>query len=138
MSDLEGKKKIAVIGSGTFEDYEMLARILDKNAPKIKLIVSGAIRGADTLATQWATERGVPYLVMPARWKDENGAHDRGAGFRRNRELIAYADVVLAFYDGESRGTKHSIEIAQQLNKPLKVFNFQPKPAAAESVEKAA
>lgn len=123
--NLEGKK-VAVIGSRSFNDREKLYSVLNKNKDKIKLVVSGGARGADTLATQWASDYGVPYLVFPALWRNpETLAFDRGAGMRRNRLIIEYSDVVIAFYDGSSRGTANSIEIAQQLKKPIKIILFQ-------------
>lgn len=118
-------KRVAVIGSRTFTDRQRLYDVLNKNKDKIKLIVSGGANGADTLATNWASDYGVPYLVFPALWRDpETGIHDRGAGFRRNRHIIEYSDVVIAFYDGVSRGTANSLEIAKQLNKPIKIISF--------------
>jgi predicted Rossmann fold nucleotide-binding protein DprA/Smf involved in DNA uptake len=121
-------KKVAVIGSRNFSDKERLFKILDNNKDRIKVIVSGGAQGADSLAQEWAKERGFPCLIFYPRWKDENGKHDRGAGFRRNRLIINYSDVVLAFWDEQSRGTKNSIDIATQLNKPVKVFKFTPPP----------
>jgi len=127
--NLDGKK-VAVIGSRSFSDREKLYSVLTKNKPKIKLIVSGGARGADTLATQWASDYGVPYLVFPALWRDpETLAFDRGAGFRRNRLIVEYADHVIAFWDGVSGGTQNSIDIAKELNKPVTIISF-------ESVEK--
>ena len=123
--NLEGKK-VAVIGSRSFNDREKLYSVLTKNKAKIKLIVSGGARGADTLATQWATDYGVPYLVFPALWRNpETLAFDRGAGFRRNRLIVEYADHVIAFWDGVSGGTQNSIDIARQLNKPVTIISFE-------------
>jgi predicted Rossmann fold nucleotide-binding protein DprA/Smf involved in DNA uptake len=123
--NLEGKK-VAVIGSRSFSDREKLYSVLTKNKAKIKLIVSGGARGADTLATQWATDYGVPYLVFPALWRNpETLAFDRGAGMRRNRLIVEYADHVIAFWDGISKGTLNSIETAKQLNKPVTIISFE-------------
>jgi predicted Rossmann fold nucleotide-binding protein DprA/Smf involved in DNA uptake len=135
--NLEGKK-VAVIGSRSFSDREKLYSVLTKNKAKIKLIVSGGARGADTLATQWATDYGVPYLVFPALWRNpETLAFDRGAGMRRNRLIVEYSDVVIAFYDGSSKGTANSIEIAKQLNKPLKIILFESVQEASEPSQEA-
>jgi predicted Rossmann fold nucleotide-binding protein DprA/Smf involved in DNA uptake len=119
-------KRVAVIGSRTFQDKDRLYKILDKNKNKIKMIVSGGAAGADSLANEWAKERGFPCLIFYPKWKTEDGQHDRGAGFRRNFNIIQTADVVLAFWDKVSRGTKNSIEIAEKLGKPVKVIEFGP------------
>lgn len=117
-------KRLAVIGSRTCTDEAFVFRVLDKNKDKIKLIVSGGAAGADSLATAWATKNGVPFLVFPAKWHDENGKYDRGAGFRRNRDIVQYCDMVLAFWDGVSKGTENSLQIAEQLKKPVKIIQF--------------
>ena len=119
---------VAVIGSRSFNDKQMLYDFLTPKRHKIRQIVSGGARGADTLATTWAAEYGVPYLVFPALWRDpETGLPDKGAGFRRNWHIIDCADVVICFWDGVSRGTQHSMDIAKQLNKPVQIVKFEPK-----------
>jgi len=119
------KFRLAVIGSRTFADKNRLFKILDTNKHQIKLIVSGGANGADTLATYWARERGIPYLVFPALWHDpETGLVDKGAGFRRNWDIIRQAEKVLAFWDGTSKGTANSLDIAKQLGKPVKIIKI--------------
>jgi hypothetical protein len=119
------KKKVAVVGSRTCLDRELVYRVLTKNRSKISLIVSGGAEGADTLAVKWATDYGVPYLTFPALWHDpDTGKFDRSAGYRRNREIVKASDVVLAFWDKKSPGTKLTINIAKELKKPLKIFEF--------------
>lgn len=119
--------KLAVIGSRTFDDKELLYKILDANFHKIDLIVSGGARGADTLSQEWANERGVPYLIYPARWYSMDGVYDRGAGFRRNIKIVNACDKMLVFYDGASKGTRHSLDLAEQKGKPVKIISFIPK-----------
>lgn len=120
-------KRVAVIGSRSFTDKDKLNEVLNKNKDKIKMIVSGGAKGADSLAAEWAHENGYPYLVFPARWRDPvTGLHDKGAGFRRNINIVKTADVIICFWDGKSRGTAHSIEIAKQLGKPVKIISFEP------------
>lgn len=136
----EDGKRVAVVGSRTFNDRDRLFKILTLNRAKIKLIVSGGANGADTLATEWATTYGVPYLVFPAAWHDpETGAYDKGAGFRRNHDIVKHSDVVLAFWDGESGGTAHTIEITQNAKKVLRIFKFEapPKPVKEKKAQKA-
>lgn len=117
------KKKVAVVGSRTFDDKNRLYRILTKNRDRIKLIISGGAKGADSLAVEWAKDYGMPYLVFPALWHDpDTGEHNKGAGFKRNVDIVRQADMVLAFWDGESRGTKHTIEMSEQLGKPVRIF----------------
>lgn len=124
MEDSNKKVSVAVIGSRTFSDKERLYKILDKNIEKIKQIISGGAQGADSLAHEWAKERGVPILIFYPQWRDINGNYNKGAGFKRNWKIIEIADKVLAFWDGVSSGTAHSIEIANKLNKSVFIVKF--------------
>lgn len=124
------KKKVAVVGSRSFKDKARLYDVLTKNFERIKLIVSGGAEGADSLAVEWAKDFGIPYLVFPALWRDPfTGVFNKGAGFKRNRNIVEQADVVIAFWDGVSGGTKNTIEISQQVGKPVKIINFSTPPA---------
>jgi hypothetical protein len=119
------QKRVAVVGSRTFDDKARLYEVLTKNRERIKLIVSGGAKGADTLATLWASDYGIPYLVFPALWRDpDTGVYNKGAGFKRNVKIIEQADVVIAFWDGVSSGTKHSIDMAERAGKPVKIIRF--------------
>ena len=132
--NLKGKR-VAVIGSRTFDDKEKLYEVLTKNLDRIKIIVSGGAKGADSLAVEWAADYGVPFLVFPALWRDPfTGVYNRGAGFKRNRYIIEHCDTVIAFWDGESQGTLHSIHMAEEMKKPIKIIEFKVKIAAAELI----
>lgn len=126
--------KLAVIGSREFQDKERLFNILDKidNKHSIKMIVSGGASGADSLAHEWAKENGKPTLIFYPNWhpKGPGGQkmpYDKGAGFKRNANIIDFADNVLAFWDGESKGTQNSIELAKKKEKPIHIEKFESK-----------
>jgi hypothetical protein len=125
MSETIEKKRVAVVGSRTFNDKHRLYEVLTKNRDRIKLVISGGAQGADSLAVAWATDYGIPYLVYPALWRDpDTGVFNRGAGMKRNRRIVEQCDVVIAFWDGASKGTAFTIELAKQLNKPVKIVSF--------------
>lgn len=112
-------KKVAVIGSRNFTDYDLMKIELDKIiAPFI--IVSGAARGADTLAERYADEMGYNKIIFPAEWKK----YGKSAGYKRNRLIIENSDLVVAFWDGYSEGTRHSINIAKCMKKPHRIFLY--------------
>jgi hypothetical protein len=46
------------------------------------------------------------------------------AGPVRNQQIVDKADVVIAFWNGDSRGTKSTIEITKKSNKLLKIYNY--------------
>ena len=108
---------VAIIGSRTFTDYERAEEFLDALELDITRIISGGARGADAIAERYASEHGIPITVYPADWE----RYGRGAGMIRNKQIIADADVVIAFWDGASKGTKNSIELARKAKKKLAI-----------------
>ncbi len=114
---------LAVIGSRSFSDYQLLSDTLfDRYTEtdrlgacrwRISSIISGAARGADSLAATIARENGISLTELPADWDK----HGKAAGFIRNEDIIAGCDEVLAFWDGLSRGTQNSLSIAKRLRK---------------------
>lgn len=125
MSEL--KIKLGVCGSRGFSDTERLFKILDLNAHKIKLIVSGGCKNsADEIAHEWCKLRGCPILIFYPKWYDEQGNFLKGGGFARNRKIVEQSDKILAVWDEKSRGTENTIQIAGQLGKPVKIITFKP------------
>lgn len=116
-----GKKKpifrIIIAGGRNFNDYNLLKEkvdniISDKRKTHQIYIVSGKARGADSLGEKYANENGLNIMEFPADWDK----HGRSAGYKRNLEMAENADALIAFWDGESRGTKHMIDIAKEKN----------------------
>lgn len=107
---------VIVAGGRDFNDYELLkksANFLLQNIPEECIqIISGMASGADTLGYKYAIECGYPCLKFPAKWD----IHGKAAGHIRNKAMAEYADALIAFWDGKSRGTKDMIDIAKQKN----------------------
>ena len=120
VATLSDKKKVAIVGSRTFTDYTLLETILDKYKDKINVIVSGGAVGADSLGAKWATKNGIKTTIFKPDWN----TYGKKAGYMRNMQIIEECDICIAFWDGESKGTKHSIGLCQQINKPYKVVRF--------------
>lgn len=120
--------KLIVAGSRDFKDYDHLSRVLfamadNEYADKEVSIVSGMARGADMLAVQFARTNGIQLHEFPADW-NPNGVFDRGAGHKRNKQMGDFADSLLAFWDGNSPGTKGMIDYMHKLNKPVHVVMY--------------
>lgn len=114
--------KVIIAGGREFNDYELLKRYCDhilKDQQDIE-IVCGCARGADSLGELYAREKGYPVTRFRANW-DELG---RSAGYIRNAEMGNYADALIAFWNNESKGTKHMIDIARSLNLKVRVCNY--------------
>ena len=88
--------------------------------PEITKIVSGGAKGADSLAEIYAEKYQLPLIVFKHDWQK----YGRGAGIVRNREIIEAADIVVAFWDGSSKGTASSLKLAKSKNIPIQTFIF--------------
>jgi hypothetical protein len=113
--------KLGIIGSRGFSSYSLLRKVIEKYLIvwDISHIVSGGARGADTLAEQFANEYNKEKIIHYADW-----SKGKGAGFTRNHEIWKSADVVVAFWDGESKGTKHSFELSKKYQKDFLVVEY--------------
>lgn len=105
--------RVIIAGSRDFSDYGLLQQKCDdllsaKRQSREIVIVSGTARGADQLGERYARERGYKIQRFPADW-DRDG---KAAGPIRNAKMAANADALIAFWDGESRGTKNMIATA--------------------------
>jgi hypothetical protein len=97
----------------------VIERLLDKQVVQRKseiIIISGAAKGPDDLARMYAERNSVPCILFPAQWEE----YGKSAGFVRNSEMLKYAEYVLAFYDGVSKGTAHTLREAKRLGLPNK------------------
>jgi len=112
--------KAAIIGSRSFNNYDLVLETLLEYENTITLIVSGGAKGADTLGERWAKEKNKEVLIFYPEW-DKYG---KSAGFRRNKDIIENSDIVFAFWDGVSKGTKSSIDLTNKLNKELKIIKW--------------
>ena len=108
--------KIAVIGSRSFSDYKFMCSILDHY--DIKKIISGGARGADTLGKMYANDNGIDIQEFLPDWEKLG----KRAGMIRNRDIIDACNEVIAFWDGESKGTKHAIGYAEEKGKPVHTY----------------
>lgn len=100
--------RIIIAGGRDFYDYDLVKMTMARIAYKPAVIVSGCAKGADTLGIKWAIDNFTPVDKYPADW-DRYG---KSAGYKRNVQMAENADMLIAFWDGKSKGTKHMIDIA--------------------------
>ena len=114
--------RLAVIGSRDFKDFDLLVKSIEEFCAEDPptLIVSGGAKGADSLAERYAGERGIETQIFLPDWQK----FGRSAGFRRNQDIVDSSDVCIAFWDGSSKGTLSSIEMAKKREIPLKIVRF--------------
>lgn len=117
--------KLIVAGGRDFNNSEVLSRTIcqlahGEYANMAISIVSGMARGADSLGYLFAIKHNVVKYQFPADWNQ----YGKRAGMIRNKAMGDFADGLLAFWDGQSRGTKQMIEYMRSLGKPVHIVNY--------------
>lgn len=108
--------KTIIAGSRNITDINLIWDAARRCGWKITGVVSGCARGVDSLGEIWAARNGFTVYPFPAEW----GKYGKSAGYRRNFEMADNAEALIAIWDGESKGTRHMIEVAKE--KGLKVY----------------
>lgn len=106
--------KTAIIGSRTLT-VEDIGEYLPEGTTEI---VSGGAKGIDSAAREYAQNNG----LRLTEFLPEYNRYGRAAPLKRNIQIIEYADFVLAFWDGESSGTKNVIDSCKKQNIPHAVI----------------
>ena len=129
--------RIGIVGSRSFSNFDLMERHI-LSAPTltgqdIKAIVTGGAQGADSLAIELARKykwKSIEYLPM---WDKFPG---KSASYHRNKLIVENSDIVFAFWNGKSRGTKMTIDICHELNTPCIVTMFRETVPTKEEVKK--
>ena len=108
--------KTAIVGSRGITSLDLTPYML-----RCDEVVSGGARGVDSIAARYAREHGLKLTeFLP-----DYDKYGRGAPLVRNRLIVDYADIVIAFWDGKSRGTKYVIDYCQRVGKMYHVVYVQ-------------
>lgn len=106
--------KVAVIGSRNLK-----VQNLEEYLPQgVTEIVSGGARGIDSCARKYAHTKGLNLTEFLPEYEK----YGKGAPLKRNLQIIAYADMVVAFWDGTSKGTRFVIEACKMQKKKVMVY----------------
>ena len=121
---------IIIAGSRDFTNYKIVKTslknfLLSKETTNKPTIICGMARGADMLGYRLAKEFKLPLKEFPADW-----SIGKRAGYVRNEQMAKYAHehgngILLAFWDGQSKGTKWMIGLAKKYNLEVHIFNFE-------------
>ena len=122
---------ILIAGSREFNDYKLLEDTLNQWAdsnPDFSQeeisIVSGMARGADKLGVQFAEEYGLKLISMPADWN----TYGKSAGYKRNEAMAKITDIAFIFWDGQSKGTKHMIDLCHKYYITTQIIEYNKAP----------
>lgn len=105
--------KVGVVGSRTLN-----IDLKDYIPKEASLIISGGAKGIDTNAREYAIKNGIELLEILPEYKK----YGRFAPLIRNDEIIKKADIIIAIWDGKSKGTKYVIEKCRKVGKEIKVI----------------
>ena len=116
--------KVIIAGSRDIAREQVLD-ILDgmDNIECISEVVSGGADGVDSAGEDWAENRPDPIKVV--QFLPEWNKYGRAAGPIRNKQMAEYADMLIAIWNGSSRGTKNMIEQMEKLGKPVILYKIQ-------------
>ena len=118
--------RVIIAGTRTFSDYELLRTtcnnlLSEKQWTHTVVVISGTARGADQMGERYARERGFQLRRFPADWEQ----YGKSAGHIRNAMMADNADALIAFWDGESKGTKNMIDNARRKGLAVRVIQYQ-------------
>ena len=118
---------VGIIGSKNFKDSDLIHAWLDRLdlelGPFDKLIIGG-VGGTDTSAEKWAKNNRKEIKVYYADWS----TYGKKAIFVRNIFIVDNSDILIAFWDGDSKDSAHAIRISRASNKPLLVISERGEP----------
>jgi len=130
--------KIIVAGTRSFTDQALMGSELKKLFEKLKEepeLVCGMAKGADLMAKEIFDREGLVVHEFPADWKDMSkpcrrkvnayGEYNAMAGMKRNTEMAKFADMLIAFWNGRSRGTKDMIGTMHSMHKKVIVIEYE-------------
>jgi hypothetical protein len=118
--------RVIIAGTRSFNDYELLRDscnnlLSEKQRTHTVVVISGTARGADQMGERYARERGFQLRRFPADWEQ----YGKSAGHIRNAKMAGNADALIAFWDGESKGTKNMIDNARRKGLAVRVIQYQ-------------
>jgi len=110
--------KVIIAGSRNFTDYQLFEEEFSKLNLKPTEIISGGARGADCCGEIYASHNKIPLRVFEADW----ALFGKAAGPIRNENMAKIADCLVAFWDGQSRGTLDMINKMEKKHKPVHII----------------
>lgn len=109
--------KIAIIGSRT-----LCVKNIDRYLPEtVSEIVSGGAKGIDSCAAEFAHKNSIKLTVFLPEYEK----YGKIAPIVRNKAIVEYSDLVIAFWDGKSKGTLSVINYCKKLGKEYTVIKSQ-------------
>ena len=109
--------KIAIIGSRSASNIDIEKYI----GNEVSEIVSGGAVGVDRCAAEYAKRNGIKLTEFLPEYE----RYGKGAPIIRNKKIVEYADKVLAFWDGKSKGTLSVIKYAKKIGREIEIITLE-------------
>lgn len=106
--------KVAIVGSRTISEIELSCHLPKETTE----IISGGAKGVDTIAALYAQEQKIRLTVFLPEYQK----FGRAAPLKRNAQIVSAAEMVLVFWDGQSAGTRHVIDMCEKTKTPYRVI----------------
>ena len=127
--------KVIIAGSRSITDFETIKKAIECCPFSISEVVSGGAKGVDVLGEKYAGDEKIPIKVFMPDWSNlevpgvivksnRYGKYNAKAGIARNEQMGDYADALIAFWDNQSTGTNHMINLAKEKKIKVKVVNY--------------
>lgn len=110
--------KLAIIGSRSIKRISLEEYIEKHISEDITEIVSGGAVGIDSLAREFAEQKGIKLTEF----FPDYSRYGRCAPIKRNESIAKYADRVIAFWDGRSKGTLHTVNLFKSIGKKAQII----------------
>lgn len=107
--------KLAIVGSRTLTNIALEQYVMKD----VTEIVSGGAVGVDRCAAEYAKSKGIKLTEFYPDYE----RYGRAAPIIRNKKIVDYADAVIAFWDGKSKGTLAVIKYSQKTGKVCKIID---------------
>jgi hypothetical protein len=108
---------IAIVGSRKYSNLPKVSSYV-RSLPPGTVVVSGGAQGVDRAAEFAALSVGLGTIIFLPNWEK----YGKKAGFLRNMDIVKQADKLVAFWDGESKGTLHSINLAKEKGISVEIY----------------
>lgn len=118
----ERMMKVIIAGSRDYKNVSAFSSAMKELLQTdVTEVISGCcLSGPDQWGEHTANAFGIKIKRFPAEWNK----YGKKAGPMRNKQMSLYGDILYAFWDGTSTGTKNMIECMHKLRKPYKIFLF--------------
>jgi hypothetical protein len=135
--------RVVIAGDRNVTDYELVKKAIEESGFEITEVVSGMAKGVDSLAVQWAKEKGIPWKEFPAewdnmelpgavvktrwdKWKKRNVKYNATAGHYRNGQMADYGEAAIVIQpNGPTDGSQDMLKRMKEKKKPYFEYKRQ-------------